>query len=346
MGDVFDAMNRAKRERERRAEHGADPAPPPPVAADEQSPAHEDGAPEEGGLPIDQVESAAQPRDQLAEQVTTAPVTGRSPVAAATDRARLERQSSRDDSVDEEGVSGGGQPTPAAIASLNGYSADIVVHHDRGSVITEQYRAIRTQVLARARNRRVQTHVITSSAPEEGKSVTTVNLGIAFSELRSQKTLLIEGDLRRPSFQHLFDRDIEHGLVDLLRGEETDVDKCIQPTVYENLQFLPAAGKEFAHSTELLSSPRMVQLLDRLKDRYDHIFIDTPPVITVTDACILGSMCDQTLLVVRLYRTPADVVDRAKRLLRAANCEVAGVILTHMEMQMSRYMYRYGYTYA
>jgi Mrp family chromosome partitioning ATPase len=66
----------------------------------------------------------------------------------------------------------------------------------------------------------------------------------------------------------------------------------------------------------------------------------------VTDACILGAMCDQTLLVVRLHRTPIEVVDRAKRLLRAANCEVAGVVLTHLAFSTSKYLYRYGYAYT
>ena len=85
----------------------------------------------------------------------------------------------------------------------------------------------------------------------------------------------------------------------------------------------------------------MGQLIDRLRDRYDHIFIDTPPVITVTDACILGAMCDETLLVVRLNKTATEAVDRAKRLLRASNCEVSGVILTHMQYHIPRYLYRY-----
>ena len=229
---------------------------------------------------------------------------------------------------------------------LNGYSAEVVVHHDRGSVITEQYRQIRTQILARARNRRLQTHVITSSAPNEGKTITSMNLGFVFSELRNHKTLLIECDIRRPNFERLLDRKCEAGLLQLLRGQTSEVDAAIQHTVYDNLDFIAAGGREPVHSTELLSSPRMAQVLDRLKDRYDHIFIDTPPVVTVTDASILGAMCDATMLVVRLNKTPAELIDRAKRLLRAANCEIAGVILTHLDQEPLRYLYRYAYGYA
>jgi len=245
---------------------------------------------------------------------------------------------SADDSADQAAAASG---APSDIAKLNGYALQVVVHHDRGSVVTEQYRAIRTQILARSRTRRLQTHVITSSTPEEGKSVTVLNLGVAFSELRNQRTLLIEGDLRRPAFEKLFDRKCDNGLMQLLRGDVDDYEQILHPTVYDNLQFIPSGGRDPNHSTELLSSPRMVQLLDRLKDRYDHIFFDSPPVVTVTDSCILGQMADGVMMVVRLNKTPSDVVDRAKRLLRASSCEISGVILTHMKHQMPRYLYRY-----
>ncbi len=351
MGDVFDAMNRSNKERDDGPEGK-------PAAQGDHAPEPTPDKPEQGGLPIDDVDATPVIEEQPERQAPATPrreqpappppietqrPTRAAPVAAASDRFQQEQDAQERPSIDEiDPITG----AHVGLDSLNGYSADVVVHHDRGSIITEQYRAIRTQILARARNRRVQTHVITSSAPEEGKSVTTVNLGIAFSELRSQRTLLLEGDLRRPAFAKLFDRPTPNGLLQYLRGETDDIDSIVYPTVYDNLQFLPAGGKEFAHSTELLSSPRMHNLLDRLKDTYDHIFIDSPPVITVTDACILGANCDQTLLVIRLHKTPTEVVDRAKRLLRASNCEIAGVILTHMEMELSRYLYRYGYTYT
>ena len=263
----------------------------------------------------------------------TAPGRNSRTVSAAISRADAERHESRM----ADPILGRRDP------SLNGYAPQIIVHHDRGSVITEQYRAIRTQILARTRNRRIQTHVVTSSSPEEGKTITTINLGMTFSELRNQKTLLIEGDLRRPSFGTALNRTCSPGLLQLLRGEISEIDQAIHPTVYDNLQFIPAGDRDQVASTELLSSPRMAQVLDRLKDRYDHIFIDTPPVVTVTDAAILGALSDETLLVVRLNKTPTDMVDRAKRLLRAANCELAGVILTHLQIDAPRYLYRYAY---
>jgi capsular exopolysaccharide synthesis family protein len=365
MGDVFKAMNRAARERSQAS------APSSPEAAAPASPAANGlnlpADPEAPALPMADVEAAAlapedppvaQPLPPVKERPATmsapppakpAPTT--SPTAAALQRASepkaqpqpavavaAEAATSADRAAQVTAIPATARP---AAASLNGYSPEVVVHHDRGSVITEQYRAIRTQILARARNRRLQLHVVTSSAPQEGKSVTTVNLGMAFSELRNQRTLLVEGDLRRPAFHKYFRRKPEPGLLHYLRGKTDDIDSIIHPSAHDNLQVIPAGDREFTSSTELLSSPRMAQLLDRLRDRYEHIFIDTPPVITVTDACILGAMADETLLVVRLNRTPTEVVDRAKRLLRAANCDVAGVILTHMRFHIPNYLYRY-----
>jgi capsular exopolysaccharide synthesis family protein len=386
MGDVFDAMNRAKQERGK----NEDAEKPVATPADEQEATSDFNGPavpeEGGGLVYDDVDTQAlgdvskqapdssglaqldhdeqassdeqaAPDEQRDDQVT--PLTGalpdapastptvfRNPVSAATDRAAEEAQSGYANRLDLSFEETGAAPAQVDRSKLNGYSSEVVVHHDRGSAVTEQYRVIRTQLLARGRNQSIQTTVLTSSTPEEGKSVTTANLGISFSELRNKKTLLVEGDLRRPSFSKLFDRESSPGLLNALRGEVNSIDDAIHPTIYENLQFLPAGGRDSTHSTELLSSPRMAQILEQLKDRYDHIFIDTPPVVTVTDACILGEMADQVLMVVRLNKTPSGAVERAKRLLRAANCDVSGVILTHMRHFVSRYLYKYSYGYG
>ncbi len=332
MGDVFDAMDRARKER------GSSPD-NPPEAPDRPDASAADGLTESPGLPIQDVKA---PSDvEPTGTSLSAPAPPDRAVTAATDKSHSERKGRRQQRQDEYDQQSADDP--AARASLNGYAAELITHHDRGSLITEQYRAIRTQILARARNRKLQTTIVTSAAPGEGKTVTTINLGMAFSELRNKKTLLLEGDLRCPTFFELFQRDASPGLMQLLRGNIDELDAAIHSTVYENLDFIPSGGRENINSTELLSSPRMAQLLDRLKDRYDHIFIDTPPVINVTDASILGALSDQTVMVVRLSKTPSDLVERAKRLLRAANCEVAGVVLTHQVNPSPRYLYRYGY---
>jgi capsular exopolysaccharide synthesis family protein len=344
MGDVFDAMDRARREQSGRAARRVEPSggegaaarrlPEPPAAGGEQP-----------GLPIDAVHAAARDAAHAAagDDLTSRSAGSRDPLGELDSLAQ--QPAPRDAPASQLPA----MPLPAGLAlppgkGLNGYAREIIVHHDRGSIVTEQYRAIRTQVLARMRNRKLQVHVITSSAPEEGKSVTSINLSLAFAELKSQNTVLVECDLRRPSFSKLFDRASDRGMLQVLRGE-MEIDEVLQPTVYPNLQFIPAGGRETEACTELLSSPRMAQVMQQLRDRYTHVFIDTPPVITVTDPCILGAMADEVLLVVRLNKTPTDIVDRAKRLLRASNCELAGVILTHLRQENSDYKYNnYYYT--
>jgi len=365
MGDVFDALNRAGEEKpdpkkrpQPEAEQGAlesakaeastastpDEAPSLPIEEFTSETQAETGSGITGSVPAEpkapepKAEESKSPEQPLGAEDSDIDPRFAATVADAQAKAVDEGAADRSNAMAIELPNGSQDP------SLNGYATDVIVHHDRGSPITEQYRQIRTQILARGRNRKLQTHVITSSAPGEGKSVTSVNLGITFAELRNQKTLLIEGDLRRPSFKRILNRSATPGLVQLLRGEEENIENCLHETVYDNMQILPAGDHEHESSTQLLSSPRMLKVLEQCKDRYDHIFIDSPPVITVTDACILGAHCDETLLVVRMHKTQTDVVERAKRLLRASNCELAGVILTHLVNEtLPRYLYRYQY---
>ena len=306
MGDVFDAMNRARRE-----EGG-------------QKPESSDPAAEGGPTPPPGAEAPALPMEEAVRQSAAVELAAPPDPDAAP-------------------------PTPAGGPTANGYSAELIAHHDPGSAITEQYRAIRTQILARGRNKKIQITAVTSAVPNEGKSVTTINLGMTFSELRNQRTLLVECDLRRPTFPRLLNREADMGLGDLLRGDVEQVEAVTYPTVHDNLQLIPAGSTSSVNSTELLSSPRMAQLLERCRERYDHVFIDTPPVLQLTDASIVGSMSDQMILVVRLNKTPSDVIERSMRLLRAANCEVGGVVLTHQSYATPPYIYRYsryGYGYG
>lgn len=346
MGDVFDAMRRAERERKNApAAPAGVPTPANPVVAAAAPPAAPTGSDSEApSLPIDQViipVDAGPVVEADSDALSSKPSAVRVAASARSEASATSQvPATLPPLIDAPlGVAQAYDP------KLNGYSGEIVVYHDRGGLVTEQYRAIRTQILARARNRKLQVHVITSSAPEEGKSVTSLNLGMCFSELRSQRTVVVECDLRRPSFGKLIGRPEAKGLLQVLRGE-AELDDVLQPTVFPNLQFIPAGGREPNESTQLLSSPRMVQTLERLRSRYHHIFVDTPPVVTVTDACILGPMADETLLVVRLNFTPGEVVERAKRLLRAANCDIAGMVLTHMRDHGSEYNYRYGAYYG
>lgn len=363
MGDVYKAMQKARQAAERpdpdedRLNPAADSGTPEnsgtsaTAGTPEAAPPADPSQSEAGSLPMDQVSTASvfdedragafRDDDEFEQQAADQPepdsVTAQ---AGSTDAAEVsDDSSSGSDTVSRALKRSAAAPKLKPIrgadnkrkyqGSLNGYSKDVVAHHDRGSVITEQYRSIRTQILARGRTRKLQIHTISSSLPGEGKTITTINLGITFAELSDKNTLIIEADLRCPAFSKLLDRECKPGLLGYLEGKTDEIDDIIEPTVYDNFQFIGAGGMAADRSTQLLSSPRMHRLLDRLRDRYDHIFIDTPPVISVTDACILGAASDQVMLVVQLNRTTNDAVERAKRLLKAGHCEISGVILTH-----------------
>ena len=234
-----------------------------------------------------------------------------------------------------------------AIDSLaNGNLDDRVVALTRpGSSMAEEYRATRTSILARWHNKRHLVHTITSATPQEGKTITSMNLGLIFAELRTRRTLVIEADLRLPTFSRLLNCDKRPGLSNYLRGdcELSDVICSIEGS---GLDVILAGNRSHTEAVQLLSSQRMADLIATMRQRYDHVLIDTPPVIELADAGILGAMSDDVFLIVRMHRTPRPLIEQASRILASYNAPVAGLIATDQRHARRRYYaYRYGYRY-
>ena len=214
-----------------------------------------------------------------------------------------------------------------------------------GSIMAEEYRSIRTSMLARWEHRRHLVHTITSATPQEGKTITSVNLGLTFAELHNRKTVVIECDLRLPTFAKLLELEPREGLVAYLRGE-AKLSDIIQTVGEGGLHVIPAGGRANNESVQLLSSQRMVNLIRSLRAKFDHVIIDTPPVVELADAGILGALSDDVLLIARMNRTPRPLIDQAIRTLRSYNAPVAGMIATDQKRLRRRYYYyRYGYRY-
>ncbi len=234
----------------------------------------------------------------------------------------------------------------AADARIDTLDDRLVAVREPSSLMAEEYRAIRTSLLARWEHRRKLVHTITSATPQEGKTLTSLNLGLSFAELRNRRTVVIEADLRLPTFQKLLRTPDTPGLVGVLRGEAT-LDEVIQTVGGEHPLDVIAAGRRCSNeSVQLLSGPRMTELLAALRKRYDHIIIDTPPVIELADAGIVGSMSDEVLLIIRMNRTPRPLVDQSIRTLTSYHAPVAGVIATDAVRSRNKYYYyRYGYRY-
>jgi capsular exopolysaccharide synthesis family protein len=212
------------------------------------------------------------------------------------------------------------------------------------SVVAEEYRAIRTGLLAKWQQERHLIHTITSATPQEGKTITSLNLGLTFAELQNRRTIVIEADIRLPQFKKLLALKNKPGLVHLLTGK-ADLQDVIQRVPGTNLDIIPAGKRVSKEAVQLLSSRGMESLVTLLKDKYDHVIIDTPPVVELADAGILGAMSDDVLLIVRMGRTPKPLIEQAIRTLESYNAPVAGLIATNQQRKQQRYYNKYGYRY-
>ncbi|MFW5681630.1 MAG: CpsD/CapB family tyrosine-protein kinase [Phycisphaeraceae bacterium] len=221
----------------------------------------------------------------------------------------------------------------------------IVMLTEPGSQFAEEYRSIRTSLLARWQNKRNLSHVITSATPQEGKTITSLNLGLTLAELRSRRTVIVEADLRLPAFAKLLKLEQGPGLVNYLRGEVT-LEEATQRVDDDGVYLLAAGDRAFDDAVSLLSSSRMQALLEHLRQRFDHVVIDTPPVIELADAGVLGGLSDEVLLIARMRRTSSRLIEQAIQTLGSYNAPVGGVIATDHRTGFGRYYaYRYHYRY-
>lgn len=207
------------------------------------------------------------------------------------------------------------------------------------SIIAEAYRTIRTNVLFSIEGEKpVKDIIITSPGPQEGKTTTSCNIAIVCANL-GHKVLLIDGDLRKPRLHNIFDVSNDAGLSNLLSGAE-NIDKALKKTGVENLSVLPV-GPAVSNPSEVLGSKRMRELLAKLREKFDIIFIDTPPVNVVTDAAVLAGFAGGVIIVVEGGRTMKEILSRTSRLLKNVRAQVLGVVVNNISQED-----RTGYYYA
>jgi succinoglycan biosynthesis transport protein ExoP len=196
---------------------------------------------------------------------------------------------------------------------------ELLVHTHSKSVVAEAARAIRTNLLFTSPDRPYQTIVVTSAGPAEGKTTVASSIAIAMAQT-GQSVCLVDCDLRRPRLHKLFRRDLQHGVTTALL-DPAALDEAITPTDVPNLSVLPS-GPLPPNPADLMHSESFSRLLAQLRERFDRVVIDSPPVNLVTDPVILSTRVDATLLVLRVKHTKRDAARRALRALRdvAANC--------------------------
>lgn len=213
---------------------------------------------------------------------------------------------------------------------------------DTRSSAAEAYRVLRTSVLLSAAGQPPKRILITSGQPGEGKTTTVINTAISLAQLGSS-VLVIDCDLRRPTTHKVLGVDHMQGLSTYL-SRDIDIDEVIQKLQIANLSLLPC-GPIPPNPAELIASDRMKALLDLLSVRYDHILIDSPPLINVTDPVILSTMVDGVILVVHGGKSTRDVVRRARQELSSVGAKIFGVVLNNVDLKREGYDNYYYYRY-
>ena len=211
------------------------------------------------------------------------------------------------------------------------------------SQMAESYRALRTSLLLSNLGAPPKVIMVTSALPQEGKSTTSINCAIVLAQKKDARVLLIDADLRRPSIHKTLGMEPGNGLSKVLTNSGTRLDEVIAPTtMLPNLFVLPA-GKTPPNPAELLASSNMRDLLAELREVYDHIVIDTPPSLSVTDAVVLSPQADAVVLVIRSGQTTKQALRRSCDILTQVNAKVVGVLLNAVDLSSPDYYYYYEY---
>lgn len=209
------------------------------------------------------------------------------------------------------------------------------------SVLSEKFRGIRTNITFSTPDGNVNAIVIIAERPDVGKSSISANTAITYAQ-SGMKTLIIDGDMRKPSQHYLFQEANARGLsTAIVEGEP--IEHYVIPTRVNNLSLL-TAGPIPPNPSELIASERFKEIFEELKTQYDMIIIDTPPILTVTDAQLFAKLTNNAVLVIDASQNNRNEVMRGKELVEKSGARILGVILNKatIDQSTSSYYYYYG----
>ena len=226
------------------------------------------------------------------------------------------------------------------VASSN-EAVELITQSRPQSQMAEAYRALRTSLLLTSLGGPPKTILVTSALPREGKTTTSINTAIVLAQ-KGVRVLLIDADLRRPSIHKTLGMGPRVGLSNVLTGGATLQQATLRSPVLPNLYVLPA-GTPPPNPAELMASSQMIDMLAELRDQYDHIVVDTPPTLSVTDAVVLSTRADAVVLVIRSSQTTKPALRRTRDILAQVNARVCGVLLNAVNLDSPDYYYYYEY---
>lgn len=216
----------------------------------------------------------------------------------------------------------------------------LVVSSKPSSVVSEQFRTIRTNIQFAMVDRDLRSLVVTSAGPGSGKSIVSANLAATFAS-EDKRVLLVDADLRKPTVHKTFRVRNNDGLTTLLTDRHVNVEDVIYRTRVDGLYAL-TSGVIPPNPAELLNSKRMNELMKEMEEVFDLIIYDMPPIIAVTDAQVMASKADGTIFVLPKGQATKEEALKSKELLEMVNANVLGAIFNRVEKSSDNYYYYYG----
>ena len=208
------------------------------------------------------------------------------------------------------------------------------------STISEKFRSIRSNIVFSRANNEIRDVLITSEKPGAGKSTIAANIAVTYAQA-GYKTLIIDGDMRKPSQHYIFDVTNQNGLSNLIIGR-TMRHEALKQTEIGNLDIL-SSGPVPPNPSELIGSQKFATIYQMLLEDYDFIVLDTPPVTTVTDAQIYARTVDNTILIIDVEKNDRNEVKNAQKLIENTGSHIIGTVLNKTKAtKSSSYYYYYG----
>jgi succinoglycan biosynthesis transport protein ExoP len=222
------------------------------------------------------------------------------------------------------------------------FNKDLFVLENPKSSVAECIRSIRTNILFKSAERPIRNILITSPAPQEGKTTVGISLAITMAQ-SGNRTLIVDTDMRRPRVHKAFNIPNTSGISSAILGIES-LSQAIVPSGVENLEVLPC-GPIPPNPAEILHTKRFVEIVGELSLKYDRIVFDSPPVVAVTDAVILSTICDGVLIVIRPLSTLKSAARQAKKQILDVGGNIVGVVFNDLDLENRQYGY-YHYYYS
>lgn len=234
-----------------------------------------------------------------------------------------------------------GLPVLGMIPKVSGKTPYEHVLSKPRSNYSEALNSLKTSLLISSPDKPVRAIQVTSSVPQEGKSTLALSLARLLAK-SGQKIVLVDGDLRRGTLAAKLGIDASEskGMTDFVLAGDEEVGSFLVKDEASGLYLMNKGAAEFVNATDILSSHRMEEIIEKLKRQFDFVIIDAPPIMVVSDARIIGQLVDETVFVVRWDKTPRNVVRAALRQFRDARSEITGVVLQQVNLNKSS---SYGY---